>query len=206
MSKRTQEDAGEERVTAKSRAMMSLIARAPSALSSSASESPGKTRYESQSPPSMQAEKYDRTGKPVVCRVKSHERHHHRPVESTHSASCSEWNIDKAWSSQEWKSDELMDDKTGRPVVFPQGGAQQFVFEDDETESELSLGSRSFLHRVNDQVRKRQKRSSKDVTEDSEKHSVICENVHVFNIAIICIHGQELLRQLAFHQEHKRSH
>ena len=47
------------------------------------------------------------------------------------------------------------------------------MIEDDETESELSLGSRSFLHRVNDQVRKRQKQSSIDATEDSEEHSVI---------------------------------
>ena len=28
-------------------------------------------------------------------------------------------------------------------------------------------------------------------------------NVHVCNIGISCIHGKELLRQLAFHQEHK---
>ena len=52
MSKRTQKESGEERVTSKSRPMMNLIARiserAPSALSS-ASESPGKARYESQS-------------------------------------------------------------------------------------------------------------------------------------------------------------
>ena len=54
MSKRTQEYAGEERVTAKSNPMMNLIARsnerAPSALSSTASESLEKTRQESQSP------------------------------------------------------------------------------------------------------------------------------------------------------------
>ena len=67
MAKRAQQDSGEERVTAKSRPMMSLIARAPSNLSSSASESPGKRSFESQSPLSMQAEKYDRTGKPVVA-------------------------------------------------------------------------------------------------------------------------------------------
>ena len=60
-----------------------------------------------------------------------------------------------------------------RPVVCSQE-ADQFVIENDETisyteaESELSLGSRSFLHRVNDQVRKRQKRSSMNVTEDGE--------------------------------------
>ena len=55
MSKRTQEESGEERVAAKSRLMMSLIARAPSTLSSSALESPRKTRHESQNPLSPQA-------------------------------------------------------------------------------------------------------------------------------------------------------
>ena len=47
MTKRVQQASGEERVTAKSRPMMSLIARASSTLSSSASESPGKKCYES---------------------------------------------------------------------------------------------------------------------------------------------------------------
>ena len=125
------------------------------------------------SPLSAQAKMYDRTVKPVVCRDTSHEQgHHYRFVESTHSASYSEWDDDKAWSSQEWKSDELMDDRTEKPVVCPQRGAQQFVTGDDETGLDLSLGSRSFLDWVNDQVRKRQKRSSMNVTEDSEKHSV----------------------------------
>ena len=86
---------------------MSLIARAPSTLSSSASESLGKRSYESQSPLSNQAEKYDRTVKPVVGRDTSHAPgHHQRFVESSYSASYSGWNDDKAWSSQEWKSDE----------------------------------------------------------------------------------------------------
>ena len=165
--KRTQEESGEERVTAKSRPMMSLIARssdrAPSALSSTASESLVKTRHESQSSLSLQTEKHYRTGRPVVY---------------AHSSSYSEWNVGKTWSSQEWKSDELMDEKTGRPVVCSQR-ADQFVIENDETnsyteaESELSLESRSFLHRVNDQVRKRQNQSSKDATKDSDIHPVI---------------------------------
>ena len=99
MAKRTQEESGEERVTAKSRPMMSLIARVPSTLSSSASESPVKRSYESQSPLSAQAEKYDRMVKPVCGRDTSHEhRHHHRFVESSYSASYSEWETDKAWS------------------------------------------------------------------------------------------------------------
>ena len=119
MSKRTQEESGEERVSAKSRPMMSLIARAPSTLSSSASESPGKRSYDSHSPWSAKAEKYDRTGKPVVGRDTSHApSHHQRFVESSNSASYSGWDDDKAWSSQEWKSDELMMyDRTVKPVV-----------------------------------------------------------------------------------------
>ena len=48
MAKRLQQDSGEERVTAKSRPMMSLIARAPSNLSPSTSESPGKRSYGNQ--------------------------------------------------------------------------------------------------------------------------------------------------------------
>ena len=42
----------------------------------------------------------------------------------------------------------------------------------DETELELSVESRSFENRVNDQVRKRQKRIS-NVAGDGEKHSMI---------------------------------
>ena len=61
-----------------------------------------------------------------------------------------------------------------RPDVDSQEGAwpQQFVIGNDETELELSVESRSFVNRVNDQVRKRQKRIS-NVTEDGEKHSMI---------------------------------
>ena len=57
MSKRTQEESGEERVTAKSRPLMSLIARATSHLSSATSESPGIRSYGNQSPWSAKAEK-----------------------------------------------------------------------------------------------------------------------------------------------------
>ena len=157
--------------------MMSLIARALSTLSSSASESPEKKSYESQSPWSAKDEKNDRTETPVVGRDTSYEpgHHHKQLVESSYSARCSGWDDDKAWSSQEWKADELMDDRTGTPVVCPQRGArpQEFIIGDDETELNLSSGSRSFLDRVNHQVRKRQKRSSMNVTENNEKHSVL---------------------------------
>ena len=74
MAKRSQHGSGEERVTAKSLPMMSLIARAPSHVSSSASECPGKRSNGSQDPWSAKAEKYDRTGQPVVDRdARTHE-------------------------------------------------------------------------------------------------------------------------------------
>ena len=44
---------------------------------------------------------------------------------------------------------------------------------DTVAESDMSLVSRSFLHRVNDRVRKIQDQSSKDATQDSNKHSLI---------------------------------
>ena len=167
MSRRTQEESGEERVTAKSKPMMNLVSRCsertPVVLPSTASESPVKPRHESQFLLRLQTEKYDRTVRPVVY---------------AYSSSYSEWNIDKTWSSQEWKSDKLIEDRTGRPVVNAQHTVR-FIVENDkmnsytEAESELSLESRSFLHRVNDPVRKRQKQSSKDATKDSDKHSVI---------------------------------
>ena len=65
-------------------------------------------------------------------------------------------------------------DRQERPDIDSQEGAwpQQFVIGNDEAELELSVESRSFVNRVNDQVRKRQKRIS-NVTENGEKHSVI---------------------------------
>ena len=64
MSKRTQIDSGEERVTAKSKPMMNLVSRCsertPDVLPSTASERPGKTRHESPFPLSSQTEQHHR--------------------------------------------------------------------------------------------------------------------------------------------------
>ena len=168
MSKRRQKDSGEERVTAKSKPMISLVSRCsernPDVLHSIASERLGKTRHESQFSLSSRTEQHHRTG---------------RPVQDAYSSSYSEWNVDKTWSSQEWKSDELMEDRTVRPVVFAQHTDRSIVDDDDmdsntEAESELSSGSRSFLHRVNDRVRKMLDQSSKNATQHSNKHSLTC--------------------------------
>ena len=218
---------------------MSLIARAASTLSFSVSGSLRKGKpWKSEHLECESWEREDRTGRPVInC--------HKQFIESSYSARYSRWDDDKAWSSQEWKADELMDDRTEQPVVtfgakthesqssfshekthhvileeekthdrtgtpvvclFRGARPQQFIIGDDETESELSLESRSFLHRVNDQVWKRQYQSLKDATKDSDKHSVIWWMFMSSNNTTICIHGEELLRQMAFHQRYRRSH
>ena len=128
-----------------------------------------------------------------------------------YSSSYSEWKADKNWSSQEWKSDEVMEVRTARlvneqpPGLFAEH-TDRFVVVDDDmdsdtvAESHTSLKSRSFLHRVNDRVRKMLDQSSKDATQDSNKHSLILGMFCVFDIGSICIRGKELLRNFTFHQ------
>ena len=70
MSRRTQEETGEERVTAKSKPMMNLVSRCsernPNVLASTASQSQGKTRNESQIPLSLWNGQQPRTVRPAV--------------------------------------------------------------------------------------------------------------------------------------------
>ena len=169
MSKRTQKDSGEERVTAKSKPMVNLVSRCsertPDVLASTASKKQWKTRYESPIPLSSWNEQHQRTRRPVLD-------------------AYSEWNADKILSSQEWNSDELMEIMTRRPVYEQPPGlftqhTDSFIVDDDEmdsdtvAESDLLLKSRSFLHVVSDRVRKMMDQSSKDAIQDSDKHSVI---------------------------------
>ena len=151
--------------------MMSLVSRCsernPNVLASTASESPGKTKYESQIPLSSWNEQQPRTLRPVM---------------GASSSDYSEWNMDDKWSSREWKSDEVLEARTGRPLNEQPAGlftrhTDRFVIDDDDmdsntiTESDLSLKSRSFLHTVNDRVRKMLDQSSKDAMQDIDKHS-----------------------------------
>ena len=66
MAKRLRQDSGEERVTTKSRPMMSLIAKVPSNVSSSTSVSLGKRSHGNQNPWSTIAEKEEGPGRPDV--------------------------------------------------------------------------------------------------------------------------------------------
>ena len=127
-------------------------------------------RYESQILLSSWTEQQSRTG---------------RPVEDAYSSSYSEWNIDKTWSSQECKSDEVLEVRKIRLVNEQPSGlftqhTDRFIVDNDDmdsdtvAESDMSLMSRSFLHRVNDWMRKMLDQSSTNATQDSNKHSLIC--------------------------------
>ena len=117
--------------------MMNLVSRYsamdPNVLASTASENPENTKPESQKVPlSSWNEQQSRTVRPVM---------------GASSSDYSEWNIDEKWSSQEWKSDEILEARTVRHAY------DKFVIDDDDmdsdtaTESDLSLKSQSFLHR-----------------------------------------------------------
>ena len=95
-----------------------------------------------------------------------------------------------------------MDDRTAETRCDSHSTADQFIIEKDETNSdaeaepELSFGSRSFVHRVNNQVRKRQKQSSKDATRDSDKHSEIWRMFMSSTLTSICIHGGRITQTI----------
>ena len=78
-------------------------------------------------------------------------------------------------TAQSVRNEETLRDRSGRLDDInsqEEANSQNFIVGNDETEVELSVDSRSFVNRVTDQVRKRQKRIS-NVTENGEKHSMI---------------------------------
>ena len=96
VAKRAQQGSGEERVTAKSRPMMNLIARTPSVMSSSTSSSPVRTWHGCQDPEKSVAVD-DRSGK----------------LDRLSPAGYSKEDYGRSWSSQEWKSGAAAHDRSG---------------------------------------------------------------------------------------------
>ena len=189
MTKRLQQDSGEERVTAKSKPMMNLSARMPSVVSSSTSLSPVKRCYGKQDPwRSVVAD--DRSGQP----------------DKLSSTDYSKSDYDCAWSSQEWKAEATMHDRSGQPdktswrmvqQVRPHhgetlldGDAQSvryggilrdrsgqpddINFQEVADSANFVMGSDAaeFVNKVNNQVRKKQKIMS-NVAGSGEEHSII---------------------------------
>ena len=101
MAKRLQQDSGEERVTAKSRPTMSLIASVPSNVSSSTSVSPVERSYGNQNPWSTIAEKEEGSVRPDIDsdrKTAFDYCYHEQFMESFSSASYSKWDDNHAWS------------------------------------------------------------------------------------------------------------
>ena len=159
-------------------------------------------------------EKIDR-GDPIKAQIffeASDQHYHEQFMASFSSTSSSKLDDDRAWSSQEWKTETTTYERSGRPdktswrmvqkvrpdheEILLDGTAQSvrngethrdrsgrpdninsqevakpqnFIMGNDETELELSVESRSFVNRVNDQVRKR----ISNVAGDGEEHSMI---------------------------------
>ena len=148
MSKRTQEDAGEERVTAKSKPMMNLVSRShvrvSNVLASTASESPGKTWSDSQNVPlSSSNVQQTSTGRPVFL---------------ASSSNYSKWNNDDKWSFQAGNLVKCRKQVRVNPNMTILSSMMLWT-SNTATESNLSLRSRSFLKGVNDRLRKMLDRS-----------------------------------------------
>ena len=96
---------------------MNLIARAPSHESSSISVKPGEKKLWKSRSWSLIAENQERSGRPDIGmdRMKVSDCYYHEQfMESFSSASYSKWDNDRAWSSQEWKTDIEMCERSGR--------------------------------------------------------------------------------------------
>ena len=78
-------------------------------------------------------------------------------------------------TAQSVRYGEPLRDRSGQPDNINSqevSNSQNFIMGRDTTELELSVESRSFVIKVNDQVRKRQKRMS-NVAGEGEEHSII---------------------------------
>ena len=140
-------------------------------LVSTASESPVKTKSESQNVP--------------LCSWNEQQPSTGRPVLGAGSSNCSEWNIDDKQSSQVWKSYEMLEARTERPVSGqPAGSFTQYtdrsvidvdMDSDTAADSNLPLRSRSFLNRVDDRLRKMLDHLPEDSMQDIDKRPMIWE-------------------------------
>ena len=96
---------------------MNLIARTPSFVSSSTSVSPGKKHYGNQDPWKSVAgeDRSGRPGKETDLFEASDHHYHEQFMESFSSESYSKLDDDRAWSSQEWKTETTTYDRSERP-------------------------------------------------------------------------------------------
>ena len=179
MSKRTQEDAGEERVTAKSKPMMNLVSRY------SASDE-------------NRIWKSERTSELVKCAANKYgDTYWALAHQTTQNGTLTKSGLLKSGNLVKCREQERRD-----PWMT------SFVIDDDmnsdiATEWNLSLRSRSSLHRVNDRVRKILDQSSKDAMQDSNKHSLIWWMCMSSTLEASVFMGKNCSDRFTFHQKYR---
>ena len=203
MSKRTQKDAGEERVTAKSKPTTNLVSRCrerdPIVLASSASEN--------------QIWKSERTSELVKCAANKYGetrigRQLIKLLRMVHWRQVVFSRVKNWWSAGSKNGETCQWTATCLFALH----TDRFIVDDDDmdsntvADSDMSLKSRSFLHRVYDRVRKIQDQSSKDATQDSNKHSLIWVNVYFMSSTLqasVCM-GKNYLENLRSIDNYRR--
>ena len=111
-------------------------------------------------------------------------------------------------TTQSVRYGEVLRDRSGRLGDINsrvEARAQSFVIGNDETELELSVESRSFVNRVNDQVRKRKKNNFQCYRKWRRTFYDLV-NVYGCDNGMSDIHGKEFTRESEFHCEYYRSH
>ena len=188
MAKRIQQESGEERVTATSRPMMNLTARMPSVVSSSTSSNPVRTSCGCQDPGKSVASD-DRSGKPDRLSPTGYSKEDYG-----RSWSSQEWKSEATAHDRSGKPDEIswnemqhvrlhhgetLLDGTAQSVRYGElihdgSGHPDSANSQEVADSEIFvMGSDAaeFANKVEDQVRKRQKRMS-NVADSGEEHSI----------------------------------
>ena len=115
MAKRSQQDSGGERVTAKSRPMMNLIARTPSFVSSSRAQGRNITEIKIHGNQLLEKDRSGQLVKETDFFEASDHYYHEQFMESFSSTDYSKLDYNHAWSSQEWKAEATTHDRSGRP-------------------------------------------------------------------------------------------
>ena len=172
MAKRSQQDSGEERVTAKSRPMMNLVARTPSLVSSSTSVSPGKRYYGSQDPWSSIA-RVDRSGPLDKGRDL---------LESFSSTSYSKLDDDRAWSSQEWRTETTTYDRSGRPDKT----SWRIVRKVRPDHEELLLDGTAEFVRKEETLRDRSGRPDNIISQEAANSQIFIMGSDTTELVIVC--------------------
>ena len=199
MGKRIQQNSGEERVTAKSRPLMNLIARTPSVVSSSTSLSPRMDQGNLMNSLQQIIQNWIMT---VLGLLKSGKLRLRRTIDQGNLLQQvrphhGETLLDGA--AQSVRNGGILRDRSGQPDNINSqeaANSQNFIMGSDVTE---------YVNRVNDEVRKK---TEKNVQRCRRRRRAFNNLVNVYGCDDECsdIHGKEFPGQSKFHYEYNRSH